>query len=64
MRLVFNKEYSFNRVDIKIVPKFNTQINGITKSPIGIKHIYFYNAKFLSNSYAIAEIEYKSLLIK
>ena len=64
MRLVFNKEYSFNRVDIKIVPKFNTQINGITKSPIGIKHIYFYNAKFLSNSYAIAEIESEEFIDK
>jgi hypothetical protein len=64
MRLVFNKEYSFNRVDIKIIPKFNTQVNGVMKSPIGIKHIYFYNAKFLSNSYAIAEIESEEFIDK
>lgn len=64
MRLVFNKEYSFNKVDIKIIPKFNTQINGVLKSPIGIKHIYFYNAKFLSDSYAIAEIESEEFIDK
>lgn len=64
MRLVLNKEYEFNRVDIKITPKFSTQVNGVKISPIGIKHIYFYNAKFVSDSYVIAIIESQDFIDK
>lgn len=64
MRLVLNKEYEFSRVDIRIKPMFNTQVNGVKKSPIGIKHIYFYNTKFISDSFAIVPIESRDFMDK
>lgn len=57
MRLALDKEYSFYKVDIRIIPTFYTQVNGTNVYPVGIKHLYFYNAKFVSKSYAIAVIE-------
>ena len=57
MRIILDKEHTFTKVEFKIIPNFNTQVNGIKKSLIGLKHIYFYNAKFETESFAIAEIE-------
>lgn len=57
MRITLDKEYSFSKVELSIIPKFSTQVNGINVFPIGIKHIYFYNSKFTSNSFTIATIE-------
>lgn len=57
MRIVLDEEHTFTKVEFKIIPNFNTQVNGIKKSLIGLKHIYFYKAKFETESYAIAEIE-------
>lgn len=57
MRLTLEKDYSLSKIELKIIPKFSTQVNGLNVFPIGIKHIYFYNAKLMSNSYAIATIE-------
>lgn len=56
MRILLNKEYNFNKVEIKITPNFNTQVNGEDRYPIGIKHIYFYKASFLSDMHGIVEI--------
>lgn len=56
MRIILDKTHSFSKVEMKILPKFNTIVNEIKKSPIGIKHIYFYEAQFASESYAMATI--------
>lgn len=57
MRLILDKDYSFSKVELSITPKFCTQVNGFNVFPIGIKHIYFYNAKLTTSSYAIATIK-------
>lgn len=72
MRILLNKEYNLNKIEFKIVPTYKTQVNGIDKFYAGIKHIYLCNAKFVSDSYAIAKIEsnnyidaiYDSVVIK
>ena len=56
MRVILDKIHNFIKVDIKIIPKFSTTINEIKKSYIGIKHIYFYEAKLTTDSYAIFAI--------
>lgn len=56
MRIILDKLYSFVKVDIKIIPKFNTLVNEIKKSYVGIKHIYFYEARLSTDSYAIFAI--------
>lgn len=57
MRIVLNKEYNLYKVDFNITPNYSVTSDGIKKTIAGIKHIYFYNAKFISNAYAVAVIE-------
>ena len=72
MRVTLNKDYSFSKIELNLIPKFHTEINGLKIYPVGIKHIYFYNAKLTSNSYTIATIEsddyidtvYDSIVVK
>lgn len=56
MRLILNKLHSLYKVDINITPTFSTEVNSIKKYPISIKHIYFYNTTFVTDSYVITSI--------
>lgn len=62
MRILLDTEHVFYKVDIKITPNFTTESNGKKISPIGIKHIYFYNAKFESDSSIVTLIEANSYI--
>lgn len=57
MRITFEKEYELNKVDIIFKPNYSVEVDQQRIYPFGIKHIYFYNAKYSTNSYAIAVIE-------
>ena len=56
MRIMLDKSYSFYRVDFTFKLNYYTSIDFNKIYPFGLKHIYFYNASFLSNSYGIIEI--------
>lgn len=56
MRIVLDKEYSFDKVEMKITPHYYETESGVKKYYIGIKHLYFYNCKFVTNGYIVSEI--------
>lgn len=56
MRIILNKSYTFYKIVFRFKLKYSVDNGKNIIYPFGLKHIYLYNANFLSNSYAIAEI--------
>lgn len=50
-RILLDKKYNFNKVDITIIPKYTSIKDGEKIIPFGLKHIYFYEADFRNDSY-------------
>lgn len=57
-RLLLDKKYIFNKIELTITPKYTTTKNNETIIPFGLKHIYFYNVDFRNDSYI--EVTYES----
>ena len=55
-RIILPEKIKFTKVIFNFKINFKTEKNFINIYPFGLKHIYFYNASFLSNSYGIIEI--------
>ena len=57
-RIILDKKYEFKKVEFVIDLKFVSNINGKSILPFGIKHLFFLEADFRSDSYIITN--YKS----
>lgn len=57
-RLILDKKYTFRKVEITIVPRYKVHKSDGTIIPFGLKHIFFYEADFRTDSYLI--IKYTS----
>lgn len=55
-RIVLPKKLNFYKVEIDFRVKYETYRNTSIVYPFGLKHIYFYNMDFKTDSYVIAEI--------
>ncbi len=55
-RLVLNKKINFFKVEMDIKINHESYKNSSVVYPFGLKHIFFYDMDFKSNSYLIAEI--------
>lgn len=52
-RIILDKKYIFKKVVLNITPKYKTQEDVKVIVPFGLKHIFFYEADFRSDSYLI-----------
>lgn len=57
MRISLDKEYELNKIEIIIKLNYYTMIDNKKIFPFGLKHIYFYKAQYMTNSYAVAIIK-------
>jgi len=55
-RIVLPEKINFYKIEMDIRVKYETYRNTSIVYPFGIKHIYFYNMDFKTDSYLIAEI--------
>jgi hypothetical protein len=56
IRVILDDKVKFSKVDITFRINFNIVENNINKYPFGLKHIYFYEADFIDDSYVILPI--------
>jgi hypothetical protein len=56
IRVILNEKIKFSRVSITFRINFGTVENNIKRYPFGLKHIHFYEADFLTDSYVILPI--------
>lgn len=56
-RIVLPKKLNFYKVEFDFKVKYETYRNTSIVYPFGLKHIYFYNMDFKTESYVIAEIK-------
>lgn len=54
-RIILDKKYIFKKVEFNITPKYKTTQDTKTIIPFGIKHIFFYEADFRSDSYIVLQ---------
>lgn len=54
-RFILDKKYDFKKVEFNIRTLYNSNINGSEVWPFGIKHLFFLEADFRSDSYIIAD---------
>ena len=59
-RFILDKKYNFYRIDFDIELEFLTERNGSLVYPFGIKHLFFYNMDFKTDSFVIAKITTKN----
>lgn len=57
-RYILDKKYEFKKVVFKITHHYNTETSGKIIYPFGLKHIFFLEADFRSDSYIV--IDYQS----
>ena len=57
IRVIFDDKIKFSKVDITFKIDFNIVENNINKYPFGLKHIYFYEADFIDDSYVVLPIK-------
>lgn len=50
-RIILDKKYLFNKVEITILPKYKSHIDSEEIIPFGLKHIFFYDADFRNDSF-------------
>lgn len=50
-RLILDQKYTFYKVEFSITPKYSVTKNDEEVIPFGLKHIYFYEVDFRSDSY-------------
>lgn len=62
LRVILSSKVSFYKVDIVAKLNFSTTKNGKVIYPFGLKHIYFYNADYNTDSYAIVPITRSSTI--
>jgi hypothetical protein len=56
MRFILPEKVSFYKIEMGIKINYQTQKNDIKLYPFGLKHIYFYDADFRPDSYAVTII--------
>lgn len=56
IRVILNQKIKFSKIAITFKINFNVIENNIDKYPFGIKHIYFYEADFIDDSYVVLPI--------
>ena len=57
IRVIFDEKIKFSKVAITFRIDFNIVENNINKYPFGLKHIYFYEADFIDDSYVVLPIK-------
>jgi hypothetical protein len=57
IRVIFDDKIKFSKVEITFRIDFNIVENNINKYPFGLKHIYFYEADFIDDSYVVLPIK-------